>query len=202
MTKQIDELISCFAENLPGSTMVYLADEVDAALEAALKPGEPIGYRYKYLNFMGDEVWAFEPPRNGRVLETVPVYTAAPPSLIPPPDEQKHPFALWGEYETKIEALQNEVAFHKDLSEKAMQSPPVTFEITRLKSVIEDMLLANADPPRREPLSDEQAKRIAKVSPVYAPDGWVERRPEEYRREIECARLAGIRLAEEAHGIK
>jgi hypothetical protein len=56
-----------------------------AALEAALKPGEPIGYRYKYLNFMGDEVWAFDPPRNGKVLETVPVYTAAPPAKTPPP---------------------------------------------------------------------------------------------------------------------
>jgi hypothetical protein len=58
-----------------------------------------------------------------------------------------------------------------------------------------------AAPPRREPLTDEQAKRMAKVGPAYAPDGVVTRRPDEYRREIEGARLAGIRLAEEAHRI-
>jgi hypothetical protein len=93
MTKQIDALMAladayAAAQNYHAQEAAY--DELRAALEAALsqsqqvasslKPGEPIGYRYKYLNFMGDEVWAFDPPRNGKVLETVPVYTSAPPA--------------------------------------------------------------------------------------------------------------------------
>lgn len=71
-------------------------------------------------------------------------------------------------------------------------------------------LFANVDPahelPAQQPrkavkLTDEQIERMSKVGPVYAPDGWVERRPDEYRREIEGAIASGIRIAEQAHGI-
>ena len=44
----------------------YVYAAARALLEAALKPGEPSGYRYKYQNFMGDEVWSFELPRSHR----------------------------------------------------------------------------------------------------------------------------------------
>ena len=80
--------------------------------------------------------------------------------------EKKHPFQLWGEYETRIEALAREVSFHKSLSEKATQSPPVTQEITRLKSIIEDMQLKlDAAPPAQpaqEPLTSFEIARCDK----------------------------------------
>lgn len=40
---------------------------------------EPVAYRYKYLNFLGDEVWGQDRPRNGKVLETQALYTSPPP---------------------------------------------------------------------------------------------------------------------------
>ena len=52
------------------------------------------------------------------------------------------------------------------------------------------------------PLTNEQAASLCKMGPVYAPDGQVVRTPEQYRRELEGAKLAGIRTAERAHGIK
>ncbi len=69
-----------------------------------------------------------------------------PVSRTNPDGTEKHPFALWSDYETKIEALTREVAFHKSLSAKAEQSPPVTQEITRLNSIIEDLKLAQPEP--------------------------------------------------------
>lgn len=48
--------------------------------EALAEPAvEPAAYRYKYLNFMGDEVWSQDMPRNGKVLETQALYTSPPP---------------------------------------------------------------------------------------------------------------------------
>lgn len=58
-----------------------------------------------------------------------------------------------------------------------------------------------AQEPARQPLTDEQAKKLCKCGPVYAPDGKVERDPESYRREIEAARLFGLREGEKAHKI-
>ena len=52
------------------------------------------------------------------------------------------------------------------------------------------------------PLSDEQAKQLCKVGQVYAPNGWVERTNQEYRRELEAVMLSGLRKGEAAHGIK
>lgn len=53
----------------------------------------------------------------------------------------------------------------------------------------------------REPLTAKQAKAICKVGAVYAPDGQVSRTPLQYRRDIEAAKLAGLRGGERAHGI-
>lgn len=58
-----------------GSVQIYPA----AALELAEPVAKPVAYRYKYLNFMGDEVWSQDMPRNGRVLETQALYTSPPP---------------------------------------------------------------------------------------------------------------------------
>ena len=52
------------------------------------------------------------------------------------------------------------------------------------------------------PLSDEQAKKLCSIGPVYAPNGLVERTGQEYRRELEAAMLHGLRNGEAAHGIK
>lgn len=55
-----------------------------ALSEASEQPAvEPVAYRYKYLNFMGEEVWRCELPRGGNVLETQPLYTA-PQAQQPP----------------------------------------------------------------------------------------------------------------------
>ena len=53
-----------------------------------------------------------------------------------------------------------------------------------------------------QPLSDEQAKKLCAVGPVYAPNGIVERTGQEYRRELEAAALRGLRIGEAANGIK
>lgn len=52
-----------------------------------------------------------------------------------------------------------------------------------------------------QPLSEEQAKKLCAVGPVYAPNRFVERTGQEYRRELEAARLRGLRDGEKAHGI-
>jgi hypothetical protein len=91
MTDKIDELMRLADEYAYASTKDqerYSHDALRAALEAALKQGgEPIGYRYKYKNCFGNVVWSFELPRSidTKVLETVPVYTAAPPAQTPVP---------------------------------------------------------------------------------------------------------------------
>ena len=55
---------------------IPLYDAVKDLLDALAV--EPVGYRYKYLNFMGQEVWSFDMPRgqDAKVLETQAVYTA------------------------------------------------------------------------------------------------------------------------------
>lgn len=89
LMKLIEATIKLYAYHATDDVMVVddgkAINAVREALAAALKPGgEPIGYRYKFLNFMGQEVWSFELPPDGWVLETVPVYTAAPPAQTPP----------------------------------------------------------------------------------------------------------------------
>lgn len=87
MTKQIDEILSLVDDVVTAYIRNHgIADAKDilkSALEAALKPGEPVGYRYKFRNFMGDEVWSFELPRDGKVLEAVPVYLEPMPTWQP-----------------------------------------------------------------------------------------------------------------------
>lgn len=51
-------------------------------------------------------------------------------------------------------------------------------------------------------LTDEEARKLIKVGPVYAPDGVVTRSPIAYRKELEEAGLRGLRKGEAAHGIK
>jgi hypothetical protein len=64
-----------------------IAMHTSPPVQPDVKPGEPIGYRYKYKNCFGNVVWSFEPPSSidTQVLETVPVYTAAPPAQTTPP---------------------------------------------------------------------------------------------------------------------
>ncbi len=59
-----------------------------------------------------------------------------------------------------------------------------------------------APQPAKQPLTEDEAKAIAYVGPVYAPDGVVTRYPLEYRKELEQHRLDAIRRTEAAHGIK
>jgi len=61
----------------------------------------------------------------------------------------------------------------------------------------------NTSPPaQRKPLTDEEARKLIKVGPVYAPDGVVTRSPIAYRKELEEAGLRGLRKGEAAHNIK
>ncbi|WP_422170930.1 hypothetical protein [Limnohabitans sp.] len=62
--------------------------------------------------------------------------------------------------------------------------------------------IALTRPQAREPLTENDVKAICYVGPVYAPDGMVTRTPQQYRQELEAARLHGIRRAEAAHDIK
>ena len=55
--------------------------------------------------------------------------------------------------------------------------------------------------PQAVPMTDEQASELAKVGPVYAPEWKVTRTPQQYRNELRDARVEGIRLAEDRHGI-
>jgi hypothetical protein len=59
-----------------------------------------------------------------------------------------------------------------------------------------------AQPEQRKPLTDAQAKTIAYVGPVYAPDGVVTRSALAYRQELEQHRMDAIRRTEAAHNIK
>ena len=54
---------------------------------------------------------------------------------------------------------------------------------------------------QRKPLTDEQAKTIAYVGPVFAPDGVVKRSAPAYRQELERHRMDAIRRTEAAHNI-
>lgn len=62
--------------------------------------------------------------------------------------------------------------------------------------------LYTAPQPAKQPLTEDEAKAIAYVGPVYAPDGVVTRYPLEYRKELEQHRLDAIRRTEAAHGIE
>lgn len=52
-----------------------------------------------------------------------------------------------------------------------------------------------------EPLSNEVAKKLCKVGPIYAPDGKVSMTQMQFRTELEAAALHGLRKGEVAHGI-
>ena len=56
-------------------------------------------------------------------------------------------------------------------------------------------------PPQRQPLTEEQAKNLLRIGPVYAPDGAVTRTPLAYRKELLETALWALRKAEAAHGI-
>lgn len=127
-------------------------ENVSAMRSALAQQGEPA-----YGPLTDDallKLWNYEAGKSGYNTHELPArfgmvvlqqYAAAPAAQQgehSPSTERKHTFVLWAEYETKIEALTNEVNFHKALSAKAMESPPVTQEITRLKSIIADMELA------------------------------------------------------------
>lgn len=71
-------------------------------------------------------------------------------------------------------------------------------EIRNLKRRIAELEAAQA---QRVRLSDAEALKLLKSGPVYAPNGEVNLRPLEYRREIENARLRGFRVAERTYGI-
>jgi hypothetical protein len=119
--------------------------------------------------------------------------------------EKKHAFVMWGEYETRIEALTKEVNFHKSLSAKAALSPPVTQEITRLKSIIEDMELKldaaqSAQPAVQEPqpkrLTDEQIEALLPV---------IQLKGEAPKQAVWLTKKDALHFAraiESAHGIK
>lgn len=57
------------------------------------------------------------------------------------------------------------------------------------------------EPAQAQPLSDEQAKKLCHVGPVFAPNGVVSRTPYAYRKELMEATLRGLRKGEAAHGI-
>lgn len=60
--------------------------EFETLYSALAEPAvEPVAYRYKYLNFMGDEVWSQDMPRNGKVLETQELFASPPPPAEPAP---------------------------------------------------------------------------------------------------------------------
>lgn len=64
-----------------------------------------------------------------------------------------------------------------------------------------EKLYTHPAPAEREPLTEVEARNLCRCGPVYAPDGVVTRRPNEYRREIEKAMVLGLRKGEAAHGI-
>jgi len=61
--------------------------------------------------------------------------------------------------------------------------------------------LLEAQRPALKPLTNVEARNLCTCGPVYAPDGVVTLRPNEYRREIENAMVLGLRKGEAAHGI-
>lgn len=61
-------------------------------------------------------------------------------------------------------------------------------------------LLYSAPQPAYVPLTDEQAKKLCSVGPVYAPGGVVSRSPISYRAELEKAILTGFRIGEAVRG--
>lgn len=62
---------------------------------------------------------------------------------------------------------------------------------------------AAPQPAERVPLTDEQAAKLSKLGPVHVDaDGLVHRTAQLYRAELERATFRGIRLGEQAHGIR
>ncbi len=142
-----------------------------------------------HANSVGGKMMRDEKPD-----EWKPLYAESTPAALPVGElmdtEKKHAFVLWSEYESKIESLTNEAAFHKSLSAKALMTPPVTQEITRLKSIIEDMELAAASSqPVREPLTEDQVSRLYRQTAlqdrIFVRSDWEQ----------------GLRDGEAAHGI-
>lgn len=50
-------------------------------------------------------------------------------------------------------------------------------------------------------LTEQEARTLCVVGPVYAPSGKVEMWPQQYKKALEDAQLSGFRKAERAHGI-
>jgi hypothetical protein len=66
---------------------------------------------------------------------------------------------------------------------------------------LENGTLLYISPPQRQPLTEEQAKNLLRIGPVYAPDGVVTRTPLAYRKELLETALWAFKKAEAAHGI-
>lgn len=92
------------------------------------------------------------------------------------------------------------VRLAEDFAEKCVTAGYVTTKAASYGRLMDEALSTKAQA-GAVPLTKEQAASLCKMGPVYAPDGQVVRTPEQYRRELEGAKLAGIRTAERAHGI-
>lgn len=55
------------------------AEKLTDILTAAVANVESVAYRYKYINFLGDEVWSTELNLNGKLIEIQPLYVYRTP---------------------------------------------------------------------------------------------------------------------------
>ena len=69
------------------------------------------------------------------------------------------------------------------------------------ESPMREFMPLYAAAPKRQPLTDEQAKNLLQIGPVYAPDGVVTRTPLAYRKELLETALWALRKGETSHGI-
>lgn len=98
MNNQIETIMALadeyMAQERDGTNGYEARQALKQALEAALKPGEPVAWSYTSA-FGSVQVFTSEPP-SGLKEKCVPLYTAAPPAQTPPPrltDEQIK--AIW-----------------------------------------------------------------------------------------------------------
>jgi hypothetical protein len=75
-------------------------------------------------------------------------------------------------------------------------------ECTKCGAKQSGVLTVHTTPPQRKPLTDEEAKKLLRIGPVYAPDGLITRTPLAYRKELLETALWAFRKGEAAHGIK